>query len=118
MVQDFLCTPGSEITIPEARQTMTKVFGYYADAAEKLYDGAIPLSLPRFSELSQGQQTVLVSRMYQQGTGFIAKERYQPFWKAATTGEWGKVKDILDDYPGEQYLKDRAKKESLWLDPR
>jgi GH24 family phage-related lysozyme (muramidase) len=43
----------------------------------------------RFEDLTQGQQTVLFSRTYQHGPGWMEKKTYAQFLEQALSGNWG-----------------------------
>jgi len=72
------------------------------------YNAAIKNGDTKFNDLPPEVQTVIASVSFQYGTGL--QRRAPKFWKAATSQDWEKTKEVLDDF-GDDY-KSRRKLES------
>ncbi|KPF92118.1 hypothetical protein IP81_08810 [Novosphingobium sp. AAP83] len=85
--------------------------------AKSSYDTAMgPNPDPAFKDLTPAQQTLLLSRTYQQGPGMPTKKISKGFYDAALDGDWDKAADQLDamaDKAG--FAKGRTDKEAAYL---
>jgi hypothetical protein len=75
-----------------------------------------PTGWKKFTELTEGQQTVIFSRTFHQGKGMPSTKVAKEFYEAARKGDWATAKRKLQDYNvTKDWYKNRVKKEANLL---
>jgi phage tail protein X len=92
---------GNRITLtkPEADELDYVVQGIHLRAAIASWDSARPEGSPSFTELSPQQQTVILSRTYQAGTGMPKTKLWKAFYGQALKGDWNAAAKLLYSAP-------------------
>lgn len=84
--------------------------------AKASYAAAMGARAPSFNDLTPAQQTILLSRTYQQGPGMPTKPISKGFYDAVLRGDWGKAADELDTMAEQAgFAKGRTDKEAAYL---
>lgn len=83
------------ISEKEANALTTAVKKPNIERAKKLWNDGSPEK--KFHELEPEQQTVILSRTYQEGKGWTTRETLKPFLDAAKEGDWETAASVYQD---------------------